>query len=737
MGDAVIAMAKTSVGEDPRVIELSVTDLADLIEKNCCPQLALYVDQHAGPWSHTEQPKLDELTEAADETTPLLQHDADLFERAVEQRFDAVDWQAVKPNSSCDARRWFSQLIETVAETGDAVAVAQLDLETIAPIGRIALTGRPDLLVVVPTEAGVRIHICDMKATWDEAPKYQVQTAIYSLILSQWLDRGPMTEVAVELTSVIISKETAIDQSLTQATLDAQAADVSHLRTYLRVLLAPNGRLDQLYRTLDPDRPTAVQFTRSKCMNCRLTSACHGKLAEEQSTALLGWPIATQQRVARDHGYETLADLASEADDPAAVPFTADDGTLTESLRSLRSTIDESPRQLLAQAKSLLSGIDPTHPAGLNRESASSIPRQPGGGYGGLPKEPVDQYLRLNFYLHVSHDHRFDRLCLLAGCRIVGREGDPISDLETIPPASVPTIPYPRTPPSQAMESVDLLERLQAAQETYDVFEREMLDTFAEALFDRMSADHIIHLYIYGEKGRKKLLEACQRHRQTSDAIAALADMLVCSPDVAGGNRDEQPMVSIIHRAVTNQMLLPTLNTGLLPVADHVADARSGAEDSKSIPTDWTYQGDRGTVNLREIFRFRLFEYAVPFEEGELRPDRTVTVDRPLENGYPTRLRGSNIPLDYIYGAIGPLTAQWPVTSTRDTQPPAEYLYHSAAAREHRITRDELHVLAHRMAREAARVERACPDRATLSKEPLSVGKPRDFRRDQAGERDD
>ncbi|MFC6719925.1 PD-(D/E)XK nuclease family protein [Natrialbaceae archaeon GCM10025810] len=710
---------------DARVIELSVTDLADLVEKQYCPQLAQYVDAHTGPWAHTESPKLDALDEAADDTTPLIRHDADLFEMAVEQQFDALNWQTSKPMETADARQWLQQQVAEVAETGDVVAVAQLDLETIEPIGRFALSGRPDLLVVVATDTSVHIHICDMEATWDESPKYQLQTALYGLILQQWFDQAQNAN-PVEFSSVIISKETALNQALTLATLDAEATDMRPLWTFFRMVLASDGRLDRLYRSLDPEQPTAVQFEHSKCMNCRLTSACHGKLVEDRSTGLLGWPVATQRRVAREHGYRTLEEIASEADDSTALPFTLHDGVLPDSLQRLRSEIDESPRRVLSRANSLLSGINPSHPAGVDRHPDDTVPRRPGGGYGTLSREPDDRHLRLNFYLHVTHDHRFDRLCLLSGCRLVGREGMPVSELEPIPSESVATIPYPRTEPSKL---VDLLDRLRAAQTTYTHFEREMLTSFAEGLFDRMSADHIVHLYLYTEREREALLDACRRHRNSSDAIAALHDMLVLNPDVCR-DRDAQPMVSIIHRAVKTQMQLPWVNSGLIPTADHVADTHARAADAVPIPTDWTYRRGQQTVNLRQVFSHRLFAYTVDFRNGEIQPDRPVDPTAPLAHGYPTRLRGASIPLDYIYGLteIGPLTAQWPLTSNQATQPPAEYLFHDADRRTNRITRNEIYALAQRLAREAARVERACPDRTFLDKTPLEVSKPEDFR---------
>jgi uncharacterized protein len=436
------------------------------------------------------------------------------------------------------------------------------------------------------------------------------------------------------------------------------------------------------------------------------------------------------------HGIDTLgtfADLFVHEDRPRPYEYDGlavpDDNADTVQALSESGTFGNRLQDLAQRAHLLAGKLDP------DRESLGFVQFLKGSGNGRLPEDspagnfslgyPEQSLLRV--YLYVQPDHVRDRIVLL-GARIDGYGVNPRTVVE-----------FADDLPMDQAESRDaeatLLKRF---------FRRlfaELRDVATSSVYDHdvNDSEAYLHLYVYTQNERDALVDAVRRH-PTITGSETVRDLLGLREGI------DQTMLSVVHRDITDRLALHYPGTGLVQTVSQLYTAGWRVENDYHDLTSWSSDQwevtvDGSTVDLRSTFRDGLFERWKPYR---MTPDgielQFAGTDSDPAGFYPVRNRfGSQIPLEYIWGVRGELSAladdtvsQQARTESTDREHAEDavhpYLYrdHTAApgARE-RITDADIEALCARLCHALQHIERSIDYKnAQIGKDPLPVDLP-------------
>lgn len=607
------------------------------------------------------------------------------------------------------------------------------------------VSGLSDILVLYPATGSdtVRSLLLEVKASWSEKSAHQIQAAVYSLLLD-----SVVSDLAYdhEAAAAIVHRE----QDLRELDISTFGADGHTIDTFdldsriteVRRLLREGGELETIYEQDFTDVGFRLD---QKCDGCEFNEICFTKAVEEKDPALLGLTQGDRERL-ESHGIQTVDEFArlyEREEDKRPYDFDplpiADGKERTVQSLSEQGTLGNRLSELVQRAQLLSGKLDPAY------EEFDFVEFLKGTGNGKLPEDaprgtvdppyPAEGLIRV--YLYIQEDYVRDRV-VLAGARINGH------DIE------------PRT-------VVELAERLPMGQETSRHSEETILKSFFTRLFGELRdaaddtsypEDHpddeaYFHLYFYTGNERDALVEAVRRHPSLSGSDA-IRDLL--------GLREglDQAMVSVVHNEITDRMALHYPGTGLVQTVEQMVTegwrVDQGYHDTTSWRNDrWRAKVDEDEIDLQSVFETGLFERVKPYRvEGdsiELLLGGSGSDDP--DGFYPVRNRfGSQIPLEYIWGVCGELTAFLSDDSDNGETAPQQqmeavddpaverhlddrvlpYLYRNPdapAGERERITRRDVEVLCERLCYAIEHVERSLRFKNTfLGKEPLPLDLP-------------
>lgn len=647
--------------------------------------------------------------EAFEPLSLLFAKDGNAFEETVEDKLSQFAHSERKHEHIDDWNDSCSQLTSIFGTVADR---PPSDEPTLLYQSRLGLSieawpvaGDADIIAVWPTDSGVRIRVFDIKASHEKKTYQQIQVAVYTILLRQFLERHS-PNYTWELEGGVITRDTDLTSG---APDDLPVFDVSPRELDVRNLLQADGRFDEIHR----QDPEAVRYQLgSKCESCVYKEACYTDAVEELSTAALGMSIGDQERLA-EHDIEripNLAELAYPEDDPRPYDYdtelTARDGKYDE----LRNDPELGPmiHQYVQRAQSMLGKV---HGRGTDTSSGNGAPPYLlGSGDGSLPADdppyqpdelPVARKELIRIYLNVQHDSRRDRVVMCAAYVTATNSEEAHHISEIAPDLSMET-------------EASLLE------------ERAVLEGFWEGLTAAIHdvADSLdrtervpIHFYLYTSHERTALMEAATRHTDVA-AGTALQDLLSLRQATSDTGPD-QAMVSILQDELRSRFAVPIPNPGLLPVKHLFSPS------TDRVPNyEWEFTRSDGThiENLRDVFRFKLFDYTVRYRTAE--SGLELHIDDEAEGWYPSRLRGgAQIPLEYSWAALGQLTEEWVDDLMEDYdhyQSLEPFMWLDRDQQTTRIVPEDIAALGEYFAQCVAHIERGIRYRnATLTKRPL------------------
>jgi len=672
-------------------------------------ECANYLKKSLGPIEGKEEELSVLLSEHGErfeqEILSQLKSNADKFINAEKEG----EWE--HPDDFSDSLYSIRENVEAAAETAlytdGVVLVYQAALRR--RIGAWPVTGNSDLIAFWSENGGVHAHVVEIKSSKDTQPHHEVQAAVYSLMLRDYLSVSGF-DATVEAGIVHRNSDAlSADDTMTFPRIN----DLNVVEADVTRLLEEGGRMDKLADAED------VRYRLSgKCNYCLYNEDCFKQATSDLDLALLGLTEG-EQRVLEEHGIETVDELASlkqAPQNPKPWEYRELDSLRENKVQELMNEpiIGDGLDDMVQNAQGILGELHENHPLTVSK---SYIRPLQGAGNGTLPKDqPTEnEYERgqieyasgemVRVYLYIRQDYMRDAIGLMAG-RVTrtnyGGESETFSELTD----SLPD---------------DDEEKLRV--------EHELLKNGFRKLFEaiRTVADNQdevpIHLYFYTRSERDWLIDAIKRHMQRWDteSLSAVRDLLGLRQAI------DQPMVGILQDELRERYELKFTSTGLLPVLEgaYFHQCSCGCDGAFNR---WEWQIEReheSDIDLYDTFKPNFFNFRLPYKETE---DGFTFQSVHNEDGwYPVRARfDSQFPLEYIWAALGKLDLDW-AGGGKQINEIRQYKWHDAEKRERRITPDDIELLGEELCRAIEHVERALGFRNEqyhnpyLGKKPIQI----------------
>ena len=691
----------------------------------------------------------DEYDEAFTPLNLLLSEAGEQFEQGVKSRYerqvdDVVDLTTDDEGDNFDPDH--GTVLETItASHSQAAGTGFTVLFQPTLKGEVAaydIAGHADFVIVWPTESGAGVRVIDAKSTAEQKSYQQIQAAIYTRLIEQAVESsdGIDTE-AVTYSAGVVTRETEWESEFdisNHPSFDyrSRIADVTRM-------LQADG---EIASTSEHDLSDAPHAITDKCSQCPYTESCTTEAFEQSHVRLLGLS-ESEQKVLVENGIRTideLADLCTAPDDDEWDPTTqkragfVSKNSLYYDLKA-DTTIGDSLPNLVYQAEAIRRQLsDPD-----DYQNGLWIP---GTGKFQLPEDNPFDPTEVEFapnsmirvYLNVQHDHLRDRLVQLSA-RVSVSDPDidsiRISKLAENDQSGDEQIGFDSAAADHSEQS--LLTRF--------VFD---LNTAIDAVASRMDIpggfgqdNPLLQFYTYTASEYDTLREAIKRATDTAngdaDSDAAAADTSTY-PEPTTGARVESPKqliqafadtlegqpgtdtprVAHIKPEIKPRLAIPTTSYGLLHVYDFL-NPPSDEYSKPKTPDGWQHTpadtASDESVDIRSLFRHRLFNT----ERAWRRTDDGISVDPtdyPNSHGLKTRYRyGAEIPLGYIWAAMGRIDEQWIDDVERDIDDDAysiitdinSYLYYDPVDRERKISETDVTALGKHLVDAIEHVERA------------------------------
>lgn len=579
------------------------------------------------------------------------------------------------------------QAAETALEEDDMVLVYQAPLRR--RIGAWPVTGNSDLIAFWPDDDGLHAHVVEIKSSKDTQPHHEVQAAVYSLMLRDYLSISGY-EATVEA-GIVHRNSDALNA--TNPNSFPSIDDLGVVEGDVNRLLREGGRMDEVAEADDVRYRLA-----GKCNYCLYNEDCFKQAVGDLDFALLGLTEG-EQRVLEEHDIESVDELASlkrPPQNPKPWEYRELDSLREAKVQDLMNEpiIGDGLDDMVQNAQGVLGELYEDHPL---TQSRSYLRTLQGAGNGTLPKDQPtqSQYDKGNIeyksgemirvYLYIRQDYMRDAVGLVAG-RVTRTNYE--GDSETF---------------SELSESLpdDDEEKLHV--------ERELLKTSFQKLFQAIRTvaegrDEIpIHLYFYTRSERDWLVEGIKRHMQRwdSESLGAVRDLLGLRQAI------DQPMVGILQDELRERYELKFTSTGLLPVLEgaYFHHCTCGC-DGGFTRWEWKIEReDEPDIDLYNAFKPNFFNFRLPYQEAD--EGFTFQSVQDEDGWYPVRARfDSQFPLEYIWAARGKLDLDW-AGGGKQVNEIQQYRWHDADKQERRITPDDIELLGEELCRAIEHVERA------------------------------
>jgi uncharacterized protein len=393
--------------------------------------------------------------------------------------------------------------------------------------------GFADIILLEQSEGGINADVVEIKSSDEQKVPHQIQAVTYTLLLEK-----AASDIELEL-NACTTRVVTESARLTRGLVSGQEFEEESRKTDVKLFLQENGILDHALDHSEFDDSYHEMRNRigPRCSNCSYEPMCMGRMAEKDGYGLelLQFEPETQRAI-EGCGVTSLRDMAElfeiETDDsPSANNFTElrpTDGEARDTIELIKNRTNLDSLQTRAQiAHRFVEELD----AGEHDTDAFGNELQ-GSGY----NLPADQYYPsgdddddgpdgpvtrgdipwgslIRVYIHVQHDPILDRITGLAAHVDCNNAEVPPEELEPINPISLSL-----DETTQGEVEKDLLftffgqisSRInRIAPDISGNYEGEA-NTY-DALDDEQG---FVHLYLYSNYQRERLIEAVRRHNE-------------------------------------------------------------------------------------------------------------------------------------------------------------------------------------------------------------------------------
>ncbi len=566
------------------------------------------------------------------------------------------------------------------------------------------ILGDADLIILFPTEDGVYINVIDIKASWDEKPYQQLQTATYTLLLDNLLED---IDVNYEISGGIIYRETDLDTVLSKDKtpsfhLDTREGDVKRI-------LDENGPFEKAFDTEYEDLSLSVNES-SPYAEVNITKAI-----EEGDLSLLGLSPGEKSKL-ENYNITKIQDIAKLYDVVEnCKPYNFDEIPVNNKYKEKINKLEEDAAlstrlPILAQkAQGLLGDLDPDSVYAHDKPWFSWLQ---GVGSADLPEDnppydtdlPIKRESLIRVYLNIQYDYVRDSLVAISG-RVT-------SGLYDSSPLSF----------SRVIENID-----RDAETWGGEYERELLN---EALTDIFKTINMvgsltnqkeagIHFYVYGQDEYDELYECVKRHQYESPKAASMRKLLDCRLGI------DQQMVSVIEPEIENKFAVKQIDTSITSIVQRTYPNDAYAQFSNS---DWKISHDSGEkINLKYAFRQQMFDGNVPISQGDKKLASVLNKNnnKSSANDFYSLLprSGAQIPIEYLWASedISLLDETW--TDDENQQRIINnYTWVDSSNKNTQITSSMYSLLSSKLAHALHHIERSMSYRSTnIDKKPIEL----------------
>lgn len=699
--------------------------------------------------SKSEHHDGDEYDEAFTPLNLLLSEAGEQFEQGVKSRYeqqvdDVVDLTTDEDGDEFDPDH--ERILETITaalaqSTGTGITVLfQPTLK--GEVAAYDIAGHADFMIVWPTESGAGVRVIDAKSTAEQKSYQQIQAAIYTRLIEQAVEASANIDTeAVTYSTGVVTRETEWESEFdisSHPSFDyrSRIADVTRM-------LQADG---EIASTSEHDLSDAPHAITDKCSQCPYTESCTTEAFEQSHVRLLGLS-ESEQKVLVENGITTideLANLCTAPNDDEWDPTTqkragfVSKNSLYYDLKA-NTTIGDSLPNLVYRAEAIRRQLsDPD-----DYQNGLWIP---GTGKCQLPEDDPFEPDNVDFapnsmvrvYLNVQHDHLRNRLVQLSA-RVSVSDPDidsiRISKLAENDQSGNEQIGFDSTAADHSEQSL------------LTSFVSE-LNTAIEAVASRMDIhsgfgqdNPLLQFYTYTADEYDTLREAIER---ATDAASGNADSDAADTDsntypepttegrvespeqliqafadtLEGQPGTDTPRVAHIKPEIKPRLAIPTTSYGLIHVYDFLNPPSDDYSKPKT-PDGWQHTpadaASGESVDIRSLFRHRLFNT----ERAWRRTDDGISVDPsdyPDSHGLKTRYRyGTEIPLGYLWAAMGRIDEQWIDDVEMDIDDDAynikndinSYLFYDPVDRERQISETDVTALGKHLVDAIEHVERA------------------------------
>ncbi len=504
------------------------------------------------------------------------------------------------------------------------------------------ILGDADLIIIFPTEDGVYINVIDIKASWDEKPYQQLQTATYTLLLDDLLNDS---DVNYEIGGGIIYRETDLDTVLSKDEtpsfhLDTREGDVKRI-------LDKNGPFEKAFDTDYKNLSLSINET-SPYAEVNITKAI-----EEGDLSLLGLSPGEKSKLENYNitKIQHIAELYEVVED--CKPYNFDEIPVNDKHKEKINKLEEDAAlstrlPILAQrAQGLLGDLDPDNSYAHDKPWFSWLQ---GVGSADLPEDnppydtelPIERESLIRVYLNIQYDYVRNSLVAISG--------QVTSGLYDSSPLSF----------SRVVEDID------RDSETWSgKYERELLNESLTDIFKTINMvgsltnqkEAGIHFYVYGQDEYDEFYESIKRHQNELPKAASMRKLLDCRRGI------DQQMVSVVEPEINNKFAVKQMDTSITSIVQRTYPNDAYAQFSKS---DWKISHESGKkINLKNAFKQQMFDGYVPISQGDKELASILNKNKSNKSAssfYSLLPRsGAQIPIEYLWASkdIGLLDETW------------------------------------------------------------------------------
>ncbi|WP_276249156.1 AAA domain-containing protein [Haladaptatus sp. YSMS36] len=579
-----------------------------------------------------------------------------------------------------------------------------------------------DILFLVPTEGGARLHIAEVKSAAGAKTHHQLQTATYTLQLRSLLSAVD----GLSLTAGIVSQATPLSQAITaRGEIDLTSLptfDTATRENDIELLLEEGGPLDAILRR----SKAPAHSIDAKCDGCSHQAQCLAYAALNHGLELLQLSESAQESlqtlgVTKLEHMAELYELPTDKWDRSATNYADLTPRDPELVARIQEETEVTNLPVLSQiAHRFLRALNPAFDAEWRAEASAGPWSEYLVGSGrNLPDddpydedwdEPWDDYPKrslVRIYPVVVHDYVRDRLVYL-GARVTSSRhedagGDPITVIAR--PDALPDA-------SDAKDAEE--ERLFEA--FFDGLE-DAVATVAPDLAGELGPDEkplsadegFVHLYFYGRAQRNALMDAVKRHPDTPGS-RTFRTLLGYRGAV------DQEAVSVLKEEFRDRHVFRYPGLGLLQTVAQFYDVTG------KRTFNWESTREAGETPLKHVFARDFFETTVPCEK--LGPN-TVGLDfsagfqvppdrfrKGATTYYPVLGRHRDVvPLEYVWACeeLDVLNTSW--ASDDETRQRIVSYRHHTDKDSPRVTLDDIDELIERIAAATEYIERCIRDK--------------------------